>query len=157
MADGIIRQDNTKNNLSDCFKWDHNFTEMYVICNVCALARNGLVFANSSHLDLFTKYKNLNGLQTLAFSYYYNDNIDYKYDVTPSQSNELLLKPTKERALVENIIFIDNVDEGFLIEALKNYQEQFWNDRIYEVADHFGLARETLDYWLEEARNDCEI
>ena len=136
------------------FQYDSLVTEKHVICGSCALARTGLVVFNANNLALFTTYAEFDKFSASAVIYYYNPDIDYEYEVTPSQTNPLLLRPSKERAIVECIKFIDNVDEGLLIEALKNYLSYFWDDKIYEVADHFGVSRETLDYWLQEARED---
>ena len=137
--------------------WDVNFTKKYVICNACALFRNGLIYFSSKHLDLFTNIANLNEIRTQVVSYYYNPDIDYEYEVTPSETNPLLLRPSKERALVECIKFLDYVDEGLLIEGLKSYLDYFWDDKIYEVGEHFGVTKETLDYWFQEARDDYEV
>ena len=137
--------------------WDKNFTERYVICNQCALARNALVIEDGTRLNLFTKFKKLNFITTQAFAYYYNPDIDYEYEVTPSKTNPLLLLPSKERAIVECIKWLDYVDEGVLIEALQSYLDYFWSDRIYEVGNHFGVNKETLDYWFKEAREDEEV
>ena len=80
--------------------------------------------------------------------------IDYKYELRPSKENPLLLIPSKERAIAECIKYLDYMDEGELIEALKEYLDRFWDDRIYEVGEHFGVSKEILDYWFEEAKND---
>lgn len=139
------------------YEYDELATKTYVICNACALARNGLVYFNATHLDLFTNIASLGSVFPAGIvSYYYNPNIDYEYEVTPS-ANPFLLRPSKERALVECIKFLDYVDEGLLIEGLKSYLDNFWDDKIYEVGEHFGVSRETLDYWFEEARNDYDI
>lgn len=140
------------------YRWDKEFSERYVICGVCALDRNGLVYATGEHLDLFTKYSNLDKLNTLPFAYFYNSNIDYEYRVSPSQSNPMLLLPSKERALVECIKHSDWMDEGFLIEGLKSYLDNFWDgEELYRVAAHFDVSKETLDYCLKEAGEDCEV
>lgn len=146
-----------QNRYPEAYNWDNEFTHSYVICNHCALVRNGLIYANAAHLDLFTKHKELDKISTLAFTYYYNPDIDYEFEVRPSKSNPLLLLPTAERAIAECIKYIDNVDEGLLIEALKSYLDNFWNDRLYQICEHFGISRETIDWWLEEARNDYEV
>lgn len=139
------------------YEYDALATKPYVICNACALARNGLVYFNVTHLDLFTNIASLGSVFHAGIvSYYYNPNIDYEYEVTPS-ANPFLLRPSKERALVECIKFLDYVDEGLLIEGLKSYLDNFWDDHIYEVGEHFDVSRETLDYWFEEARNDYEV
>lgn len=129
-----------------------------VVCNQCALARAGLSASGKVHLDVFTDSKNLNQVtDTGVITYYFNPDIDYEYEVTPSETNSLLLLPSKERAIVECIKWLYYVDEGVLIEALKTYLDMFWNDRIYEVGAHFAVSRETLDYWFNEAREDEEV
>ena len=139
-------------------RYDSLVKETHVICCHCALARTGLIVFNPDHLELFTENKSLGAkMSASVVTYYYNPHIDYKTDVIPSKSNPLLLCPTKERAIVECIKFIKYVDEGLLIEALQSYIDNFWNNRIYAVGDHFGVNKKTLDYWFEEARNEYEM
>lgn len=128
-----------------------------VVCAEAALNFAGLVIFNSEHLIFQTCEKELGSRSFGYYSLYYNHNIDYRYKIRPFKDNPNLLLPTKERALVECILHLDWVDEGLLIEALKDYMERHWNEKeFYEVADHFGLDRETLEYWLKEARNDYD-
>ena len=80
-------------------------------------------------------------------NFYYNSNIDYVYELSPGQVNPLLLQPSKERAIVENIAHLDWIDEGILIEAMQSYLLWFRNDeKLYKCADHFNVSRETIDY-----------
>ena len=138
--------------------YDDLIKQISVICNCCALARAGLILFSKVHLDVFNDSKFLSKrTDTGIITYYFNPDIDYEYELTPSETNPLLLLPSKERAIVECIKWIDYVDEGVLIEALKDYLDMFWNDRIYEVGEHFGVSRETLDYWFKEAREDEEV
>lgn len=141
------------------FRYDDLVKKPHVICNICSLARNGLTTFNPEHLDLFSNISAELGkvFSASIVTYYYNPDIDYEYEVTPSKTNPLLLLPSKERSIVECIKWLDYVDEGVLIEAIKSYLDYFWNDHIYEVGEHFGVSRETLDYWFKEAEEDEEI
>lgn len=140
------------------FLYDKFYTKKSVITGTCALARNGLVYANATHLDLQTNEIQLDGLHTVPCNFYYNGNIDWNYEITEMQSNSKLLLPSKERALVECIKHLDWCDEGILIEALKTYLMWFRDDeKLYKCADHFGVARDTVDYWINEALTDEEV
>ncbi len=144
--------------MNDFYKFDQNYTEKSVITGACALARAGLTTTSTNHLDLQTSIKSLDGLRTLPCNFYYNGNIDYVYELSPGQVNPLLLQPSKERAIVENIAHLDWIDEGILIEALQNYLLWFRNDeKLYKCADHFNVPRETIDYWIREAEEDEEV
>ena len=88
----------------------------------------------------------------------HNENIDYEYKVHPSNTDQLILVPSKERALVEYIKNEKWCDEGILIEAMKTYLMWFRNDtELKEVADHFGLDWNTIEYWIKEALEDEEV
>lgn len=140
------------------FKYDKEYRKHYIITGACALTRNGLIYANAEHLVLQTGVKSLNGLQTIPCTWYYNDNIDWNFEVTPSPTNPNLLLPSKERALIECIKHLDWIDEGFLIEALKDYISYYYNEtKLKNAADHFNVAWETVTYWLQEAREDEEV
>ena len=136
----------------------HTVKEISVVCGSYALAKNSLLCFNPDILCVFTDSTILEKVTCTGFDYYYfNPDIDYEYEVRPSNENPLLLIPSKERAIVECIKWLDYVDEGELIEALKEYLDHFWDNSIYEVGNHFGISKETLDYWFEEARNDEEV
>lgn len=137
---------------------DKNVKKPSILCNSCALARNGLIAQTGIHLDLFSQLKDAEALDAGFVTYYYNENIDYDNYVTPMKTNSNLLLPTRERALVEYLLLEKWCDEGTLIEALKTYKllEGVY-DRLYEVADFYKLPRETLDYWIHEAETDEEV
>ena len=90
--------------------------------------------------------------------YYFNPyGKDTKY-TNPRKTNRYLHEPTKERALVETIKFHDYFNEGILIEALQNYirnVEDF--SLLYEVAEYFGVSRDDVDYWINEAREESDM
>lgn len=69
------------------------------------------------------------------------------------------LTPTAERALVDCMIWQDhNYDEGFLIEALQSYQyDGHQASDLYEVADHYLLPHEVVDYWWNEALEEDDM
>lgn len=145
-------------NLEDEYIYDKEIKERRVICAHCALARVGLTTFSPVHLDLWTKYPSIDGVDAAIVRYLYNPNIDYEYELTPMNTNPLLLLPSKERALVEFIKCEKWCDEGILIESLKTYLNWFYNEKhLYEVAAYFQLPKETLDYWIKEALEDEEI
>lgn len=139
-------------NLDDVYPWDKEFKERYVICGVCALDRCGLTSGSGATLDLFTKYKELDGLDCVAFRWVYNPSVNYEDFLKPMETNPNLLLPSRERAIVESILFSHRVDEGVMLEAIWRYGWQVDSlARLYEVAERFGLPRGDLDYWIKEA------
>ena len=137
---------------------DEEIKTKAVICGDRALEESGLLYYNpGARLDIFTKYKELNNLNLAVITYYYNPNIDYTNFVKPLKSNNNLLVPSMERAIIECIKFIDTVSEGSLIEALKDYQLRYKNyDKLYTMADFYQVSKEDLDRWIYEAENDYE-
>jgi hypothetical protein len=138
--------------------YDNEIKETRVMCAQCAFARQGLIYWIGPHLDLWTYYSSIDGLNTSAVRYLYNKNIDYEYEVQPYFTNPNLLLPSKERAIVEYIKCERWCDEGTLIEGLKTYLDQFCDmEHLYEVAEFFKLDKPILDYWIKEALEDEEI
>jgi hypothetical protein len=138
--------------------YDDLVTEKRVLCGPCALARAGLCTYSTVLLFLETPYKEIDGICAACITYWYYPNIDYEYELTPTDNNPLILQPSKERALVEFIMYSKAADEGILIEALQNYLLWFRNDeKLYKCADHFNVPRETIDYWIREAEEDEEV
>ena len=130
----------------------------YVLCGPCALARAGLVTYSTELLYLQTSYKELDGVCTIYITYWFYDDIDTQYCVTPGDENPLILHPSKERAIIEYLKCKRWCDEGILIEALKSYLLWFRDDdKLYKCADHFGVSRDTIDYWINEALTDEEV
>lgn len=137
---------------------DYIIEKKSVICMQCALARVGLSTITPDHLDVWTPYIELDGMDLTWVRYLYNPNIDFKYELTSEGTNPLLLCPSKERALIEYIKCEKWRDEGPLIEALKDYLEFFKNiPKLYAAAEYFSVSREELDYWIKEAEEDIEI
>lgn len=137
---------------------DEEIKTKAVICGDHALEESGLLYYNpGARLDIFTKYKELDNLYLSVISYHYNPNIDYTNFVKPLKSNNNLLVPSMERAIIECIKFIDTVSEGSLIEVLKDYQLWYKNyDKLYAMAAFYQVSKEDLDYWIYEAENDYE-
>lgn len=140
-------------------KYDNLVTKNpHVLCGPCALTRAGLTTYSSDLLFLQTPYLEMDGVCTIYITYYYYSNIDYEYCVTPSDTNNLILIPSRERAIIDYLRCDKWCDEGILIEALKSYLAWFKNDKkLYACADHFGVPRETVDYWINEALTDEEV
>lgn len=147
----------------DMYRFDAMLTDLeypHVICGQCAVARNGLTTQNYTHLDLFTEYEALDHLNLAIVMYYYNPSIDTEHWVKPMFTNPNLLLPSPERAIVEYMKNEKWCDEGTLIEALQGYEfrEDICNlPLLYEVAEFFDVPKETMDYWLNEARTDEEV
>lgn len=120
-----------------------------------ALARNGLVYFSPVYLDIASKA----ACSKSGIMRYLNTNTDTEHYTRPSKDNPNLLIPTRERALVDYMLYQDEYgDEGLLIEALQNYLEQFKDmDKLYEVADFYKLPRETVDYWIKEAEEETSM
>lgn len=134
---------------------DREIKSPVVVCNICALARNGLTYESGKHLDLFTKYKELDNLCLSVINYYYNPNIDYINFVEPMETNPNILLPSPERAIIECIKFIKNMDESILIEALQNYKLWHKNyDKLYNMADFYDVSKKELEYWINEAEDE---
>ena len=137
---------------------DHLVTEKRVLCGPCALTRAGLVTYSVELLFLETPYKEIDGVSAVYITYWYYENIDYEYELTPSSYNSLVLQPSKERAIVEFMQCERWADEGILIEALHTYLDYFRDDeKLYACADHFGVSRYTIDYWIQETLEDEEV
>lgn len=140
------------------FNYDKFLCERSVCSGFTSLSRCGLIVFNDTHVCLQCNSRQLDNKSFCYFTFQHNKNIDYEYEVIPSPTNPLLLQPSKERALVENILHLDWIDEGLLIEALQTYLDQFYDEeKLYRVAAYFGLDKDTLNYWIKEAKEDYEV
>lgn len=140
------------------FNFDGLVQKKCVLANVCALARNSLTTIEANKLGIWTKLKELDGIDFGAVTYYYKKGFDTEHYLAPAKTNPLILIPTPERAIVEYIQNEKWCDEGTLIEALKSYLFRYGNtEKLFEVARFFGLSEEHLSYWITEAEEDEEI
>lgn len=124
----------------------------YVLFGASALANAGLTTMTTDAITVFTKIKSVEGFWGIARFVYIEDDIDYTNFVTRGKTHPHILIPTKERALVESIKYIDKCDEGFLMEALDTYVN--WNkedvSKLEEVAEFYHVSKETVHYWINE-------
>lgn len=127
----------------------------YVLFGPAALANAGLTTMTKNTITTFTKVKEIEGCWGVARFVYIDDDIDYTNYVRRDENNPHILIPTKERALVESIKYIDKCDEGFLMEALDTYINWFKGDtsKLEEVAKFYKLPLETLHYWISEMQD----
>ncbi len=122
-----------------------------VTCGEHALGCNGLTTSLTPELQCSTNIPGVQKVGLYPVIYYTMDSWNDLAYTRPSNSNPLLHNATAERALVEAMLY-EYFNEGILIESLITYKTQFYNeDLLFEVADHFGLRRERLQYWLNEA------
>ena len=140
-------------------RFDCIVTSRVVLCGCCALVRNGLInWDAGTHLDMYTEIKSMHRFRMVYATYFYTEKIDYEYCLRQSPTNPLILVPSRERALIEYIRDEYLCDEGILIEALKNYLDQFWDEAaLKDAVDHFSVPWNTVQYWLHEAETDEEI
>ena len=119
-----------------------------------ALVYSGMSIWEEYTPDVLTTVIELKGLSLYGLiNYCYTTEIDYinyviRYDK--------LLVPTKERAIVENIkLNLEYVDEGHFVESLSRYihSPEYNYPLLTEVAKHFNVPMETVDYWIGEAED----
>lgn len=119
------------------------------------LAIHGLVNSYNTYC-VMTDVKALNNcvLELVTFKFWYFDNLEFTEEVYPR-----MFVPTAERAIIDCMIWQSkNYDEGFLIEALQNYQYKgHVVSDLYEVADYFNLDRRVVDYWWHEAEEESDM
>lgn len=128
----------------------------HLIVGESALARNGLMYCGNI-LCLYTPYIELDGVVRFGIITECNHFEDGYYCTTAGRDN--LWLPSAERALVDTINFLkQNYIEGPLIESLQTYLSEH-NDlsKLYEVADFYKVPRETIDYWINEAREETSM
>ena len=116
-----------------------------------ALANAGLTTTFYNPIQCSTGIKDFSDIGTFPVYYYTMDSWNDLTYTKPSKTNPLVHIPSKERALVEAMKY-EYFNEGILIESLITYITTFYNKELLEeVADHFKLSREHLQYWLDEA------
>lgn len=130
-----------------------------IVAGECALQRCGLTTHISDIIQAWTLLTVPPGIWNPIAMWYFNPMADKYFDTTPSPMHTNILEPTQERALLEYIMFHDYFDEGILIEGLKTYLFQHEDDTtgLYDELNKIPLPVDWLDYWLNEAREDCEI
>lgn len=121
-----------------------------------ALAANGLVSGYNIHI-VQTRYKEMNKvpMKDIIFEFYHLwDNENYLTEISPN-----LYLPTAERAIIDCMVWQkENMDEGFLIEALQTYQYNGHKvEDLYECADHYLVPHEVVDYWWKEAEEEDDM
>ena len=128
----------------------------HVVCGLTALSRVGLTSYLTDHMCVWTIYPDISLVDTQIVKYYFSPFAECYEDTEHSIECEYILEPTRERALIEYILLREYFDEGILIEGLKNYMWLNNDDvsKLYELAPKYHLKKETLDYWLQEARED---
>lgn len=124
------------------------------LCGECALYRNGLSYQHSAAVQVFTRNPDIHGCSSGMIYYYYSGHMDLDYECSPLKDYPNIYLPTRERTLVQMIKYKNYFNEGSLIEGLINYLEEPDMDHLYSVAGHFKVKRETIDYWVNEAKED---
>lgn len=132
----------------------------FLLVGIPSLVYNGLMYGNvnSEPLVLYTPYSELDGVLNIDVHLEHNHFNDSDFVFVFSESNNLWL-PTPERAIIDTIAFLNyNYIEGPLIESLQNYMYKRDDyTELYKVAEHYNVSRDTVDYWLKEAREESDM
>ena len=122
-----------------------------------ALVYAGLIQESTAIKDISSWRTKVDGCVAPGVRYLYNPNFDDKRYLRRLPDNSMT--PIAERALVEYIQNEKHRDEFTIIWALQNYlnSEHKNMSLLYEVADHFNLSREIVDYWVKEAIEENDI
>ena len=132
-----------------------NMKEPAVCIGEMAFIRCGLTTLLTDVLQLSTLVTGITGIHNLIAKWYFNPWADCYEFTKPSHKHPNILVPTRERAIIEYIIFKDYFDEGILIEGLKIYIQQNTDfTTLRDVAKYFKLKDSILDYWINEALTD---
>lgn len=127
-----------------------------IIVGSSALACNGLV-AGYVGYDIWTKYPFMNKVPLdngiVLEHYHFHD--DYQLE----EISEKVFLPSVERSLIDTMVWYqENSLEGFLIEALQDYQyHEHKVSELYECADHYLVPHEVVDYWWNEALEESDM
>lgn len=128
--------------------------EDIIITGDTALSKNHLIY-DMTPITVLTKVKGLDrtpGINYMREFYHFRD-LDYTSKVA---DRVYLLTP--EKAILDTIVWLpENTNEGALIEALQTYQENNDKSKLYEVADHYKVPHEFVDYWWKEAEEESDM
>ncbi len=129
-----------------------------IVAGESALMRVGLTSIICDRIQAWTTHTEISEVKTTFIEWYANPLANEEFDVNPSIECANILEPTRERALIEYILFKDYFNEGTLIEGLKNY---IWLNKgdvskLYEEAPKFSVPEWAVTYWIDEAKNDYD-
>lgn len=124
----------------------------FLIVGHRALSEHGLAI-RSHQLTLYTPFEELHllSLGDVSFTHYHFTDDAY---LTVFDEEHNIYLPSVERVLIDGMAWCkESYDEGELIEAIQDYAFNCQRDfsKLYEVADHYGVKRELVDYWIKEA------
>ena len=129
--------------------------DIIILTGDCALNYLGYSVSGVYIPDVLTDIHELKDVRVAGrVNYCYTPNLDKEHYVTKLKGFDKVLLPTAERVFVECIKSdLEFIDEGYFCDALERYthSSNFDHDKLYEVADFFGVERSKVDYWLEEA------
>ena len=119
-----------------------------------ALSMNKLIYG-ASPVSVCTKHAEIDGCSTPygVYEYYHFKDKDFLMEIM-----EGIYLPSPEKAILDAIVWLpENSNEGYLVEALQTYQENNDKSKLYEVADHYKVPHEFVDYWWKEAEEESDM
>ncbi len=129
-----------------------------VLTGIDALIVNGLSTTSFTVPTIFIEIKEIHQLKVAGrITYFYLPNIDTKNYLHPTPIVNRIYMPIAERAIVE-LIRDDlwSIDEGEFLDGLGTYiswKEKYNYKLLLEVANHFGVSKDKIDYWIKEAED----
>ncbi len=128
-------------------------TPIPILAGECAFQYNGLTTLIDNSLQCWTLSLITPNRARETVIWYFNPFADKYMETALRDVTDLYLTPTRERAIIEYIIFNDYFDEGILIEGIQSYMGEYDGklEDLYRVGKLFHLDRSYIDYWWKEA------
>lgn len=133
---------------------------MSVLVGPGALQANGLVVWYGNVASLTTHLPELHREDVIGDVLFYFPDVhgDHSEVRRYTQTRYALAAvPTPERALIDYIRHLDDLEEIYLVEGLRDYVAHH-NDlsHLREIAAHYD-ATEALEYWLEDIKDTSDL
>lgn len=128
-----------------------------VLTGIDALVLNGVSVVPLSYPVLYTTKIEIDGIDVVGkIRYCFKDDLDTTNYILPNALVNNIFIPTVERAFIDLISDdLINIDEGYFLDALLMYihSPEYNYPLLTEVAKHFNVPMETVDYWIGEAED----
>ena len=131
-------------------------SKTYVLSGHSVFSYRGMSCSGSYMPFLYTENKMLDGVTFNPFvSYWYTDNQDVSNYVELLKGTNNIYLPTIERAIIEALRndLRCTIEDYFYDDFSRYIEFDMDYKKLCEVADFYGLSREKLDYYINEAKD----